>query len=269
MYEHAIPQNIMEYEFKLFAGLTLKQFIYVAISGGFSFALFQLNRAGVFPAFFAWITIPIILLVGITLGLGTYQKRNMEDWFTSFFRANNLALRRVWKKKPDAVKHEEFFNTKPKSLPSYLAIYFMNKDEYMRLMRNSASRPGAPATTVQPLIQTAEIPQISEVLTINPENVFDYAEPGITMPAIPNSVAFKLQEDSIPMEGVVAYVKDSSGSVQTALRSNKDGIIYFNQGFKNGDYEIEFQSPEAATLPKVKIVFQGNTYPLINISPTA
>ena len=67
MYEHAIPQNIMEYEFKLFAGLTLKQFIYVAISGGFSFALFQLNRAGIFPAFFAWITIPVILLVGITL----------------------------------------------------------------------------------------------------------------------------------------------------------------------------------------------------------
>ncbi|PJB23519.1 hypothetical protein CO112_00650, partial [Candidatus Dojkabacteria bacterium CG_4_9_14_3_um_filter_150_Dojkabacteria_WS6_41_13] len=95
MYEHAIPQNIMEYEFKLFAGLTLKQFIYVAVSGGLSFALYELNRLGAFPAFFAWLTIPTVMLVGITLGLGSYNKRTMEDWLTSYTRASNIILRRV------------------------------------------------------------------------------------------------------------------------------------------------------------------------------
>lgn len=270
MYEHAIPQNIMEYEFKLFAGLTLKQFIYVAVSGGFSFALYELNRAGLFPAFFAWLTIPLILLVGITLGLGTYQKRVMEDWFTSYMRASNMALRRVWKKDPKVVQHEEFFNTKPKALPSYLAVYFMNQDEFTRLMKtHETSAPESSHMLVQPLLHVQDIPTVAEVISITPENVFDYAEPGVTLPAIPNTVAFKLQEDNLPMEGVVAYVKDSGMSVVGALRSNKDGIIYFNQGFKNGDYEIEFQSPEAATLPKAKIQFQGTTYPLINITPTA
>lgn len=270
MYEHAIPQNIMEYEFKLFAGLTLKQFIYVAVSGGFAFGLYELNRAGLFPAFFAWITIPIILLVGVTLGLGSYQKRTMEDWFNAFAKANALTLRRVWKKDTKAVTHDNFHATKPHSLPSYLAVYFMNQDEFTRLMRNKGGVEDShePATIVQPLLHAENIPTIQEVIQLTQANATDFAEPGVTLPAIPNTIAFKLQEDNLPMEGVVAYVKDANMSVVGALRSNKDGIVYFNQGFQNGDYEIEFQSPEAATFPKVRVQFQGLTYPLINLSPT-
>lgn len=265
MYEHAIPQNIMEYEFKLFAGLTLKQFIYVAVSGGFAFGLYELNRAGVFPAFFAWLTIPLVLIVGVTLGLGMYQKRTAEDWFTSFAKASNTVLRRVWKKTPGAIKAEDFFSTKPKKLPSYLAAYFLTHDEFKKAIGMQSNGPQINVTTVQENIA----PQIPTVLTLTPDSALDYAEPGVNLPAIPNTVAFKLQEDGLALEGVVAYVKDASQTVIAALRSNKDGIIYFNQGFKNGDYEIDFQSPEAATIPKVKIAFQGSTYPLLNISPTA
>ncbi|MCC7304498.1 PrgI family protein [bacterium] len=267
MYEHAIPQNIMEYEFKLFAGLTLKQFIYVASAGGLSFGLYQLNRAGVFPAFFAWLTIPVILLVGITLGLGVYQRRTMEDWFTSFARANTLVLRRVWKKDAKAVKADNFFTTKPQKLPTYLAAYFMTHDEFKKAL-NGQKLPqqtvGA-VTTVQEVIT----PQIQQTLSISPDNTADFAEAGVTLPAIPNTVAFRLQEDGLPLEGVVAYVKDQTQTVVTALRSNKDGIIYFNQSFKEGAYEIDFQSPDAISIPKVKITFQGNTYPLLNISSIA
>ncbi len=265
MYEHAIPQNIMEYEFKLFAGLTLKQFIYVAVSGGFAFGLYELNRAGWFPAFFAWLTIPLVLLVGVTMGLGMYQKRTMEDWFTAYARNSNIHLRRVWKKDNKPVTFEHFFTTKPAKLPNYLAAYFLTHDEFKKALGISTTGKQVNVTT----IQETTAPQINSVIEITPQTVDDYAEPGVTLPAIPNTVAFKLQEDSIALEGVVAYVKDDKQSVISALRSNKDGIIYFNQSFKEGEYEIEFQSPEAATLPKVKISFQGTTYPLINIAPTA
>lgn len=269
MYEHAIPQNIMEYEFKLFAGLTLKQFIYVAMTGLAAFALYELTIKGLFPAFFAWLTIPTVLVIGITMGVGSLQKRTMEDWFTAFLRANNMALRRVWKKDKQAITLENFFNTKPESMPAYLAVYFMNHDEYNQLMASTFGQESSNQHQPQAVATMPSVPTVSETLEITAENVLDYAEPGVTLPAIPNTVAFKLQEDGLAIEGVVAYVKDPNMSVVSALRSNKDGIIYFNQGFGNGQYEIEFQSPDAASFPKVKMQFQGSTYPLINISPKA
>lgn len=264
MYEHAIPQNIMDYEFRLFAGLTLKQFIYVAVSGGISFALFQMNRAGLFPDFFAWLTIPPILLVGLVLGLGSFGKRSAEDYLTAFFRVSNMPLRRVWKKDPKPVKFDDFFNTKPAVLPAYLAGYFIGQDEYRRLMQSQLNTTGVQQQTV---VMATEQPQMLTTLDITMDNCFDYAEPSITLPIIPNTVAFRLQEDSIPLEGVVAYVKDAQGTVLTALRSNQEGILYFSQSFQNGTYEMDFQAPDGTTFPRIRITFDGNTYPLLNIAP--
>jgi len=265
MYEHAIPQNIMEYEFKLFAGLTLKQFIYVAVSGGLSFALYELNRLGAFPAFFAWLTIPTVMLVGITLGLGSYNKRTMEDWLTSYTRASNIILRRVWKKDTAAVKYENFFTTKPESFPIYLTHYLLTRDE-AKLLIDQSNATQNPGVVFQSAIPD---PTISEVISITPESVHDYADTGTNNLSVANTVAFILRESELPLEGVVAYFKDANSSVVGSLRSNKDGIIYFDRPFHNGEYEVEFQSPEADTFPKIKISLQGTTYPLINISPTS
>ncbi len=261
MYEHAIPQNIMEYEFKLFAGLSLRQFVYVAAAGAIAFALFQLNKVEILPSFFAWILIPIVVLVGIILGLGSYQKRTMEEWLTAYVRNLNTPLRRVWKKGTDVIKKEQFFSTKPAVLPNYLAAYFMNADEYKKLMRDAGSvaSPGM-------ISQIQDQPQIIPTLEITSQNITDYADMMTNIPKIPNTLVFRIIDDNLPIEGVVAYMKDQSNAVVAALRSNADGIIYFNQGFNNGVYEIDFQS-DALNFPRVRILLEGNTYPLINLSP--
>lgn len=265
MYEHAIPQNIMEYEFKLFAGLTLKQFVYVAVSGGLSFALYELNRLGAFPAFFAWLTIPTIMLVGITLGLGSYNKRSMEDWLTSYTRASTIVLRRVWKKDKVAIKFDNFFTTKPESFPIYLTHYLLTRDEAKLLIDQSQAEHNKGVVFQSSLPD----PIISETILITPNTVYDYADTATNNLSVPNTVAFLLHESELPLEGVVAYFKDSNASVIGALRSNKDGIVYFDHPFPNGEYEVEFHSQEADTFPKIKISLEGTTYPLINISPTS
>jgi hypothetical protein len=261
MYEHAIPQNIMEYEFKLFAGLTLKQFIYVAVSGGLSFALYELNRLGAFPAFFAWLTIPTILLVGITLGLGTYNKRTMEDWLSSFVRANTLILRRAWKKEQKLITKDQFFSSKPSIFPVYLAPYVLTQDEAKRLIMQ------AQANKSSQLKDIALEPIQTPVLHISAENVQEFSVPGMQNLSVNNTVAFQVKDAELPLEGIVAYVKNMNNDVVGALRSNKDGIIYFDQPFPNGDYEVEFHSNEADTFPKLKLSLTGVTFPLINISP--
>lgn len=261
MYEHAIPQNIMEYEFKLFAGLSLKQFVYVAAAGAIAFVLFQLNKVGILPGFFAWILIPIVVITGIILGMGSYQKRTMEEWGTAFMRVLNIPLRRVWKKGNEVVTKDRFFSSKPSVLPNYLAAYFMSADEYRKLMRQTGA-VAAPGM----ISQIEDQPQIIPTLEITPQNIDDYADMTTTIPKIPNTLVFRIIDDNLPIEGVVAYMKDQSNAVVAALRSNNDGILYFNQGFQNGVYEIDFQS-DALSFPRVRLVLEGNTYPLINLSP--
>lgn len=256
MYEHAIPQNIMDYEFKLFAGLTIKQFIIIAISGGLAFGIFQLRQIGILPDVFMWVLLPTVLLGGIALGMGSYQKRPFDEWVTHFFRAINSPLRRSWKKTDAAVPKEQFFGTKISVFPKYLSVYFLSEDEYRKFTQYSVNQ--APVATTPSTL--------SPIIPITAENIGDYADPNIVLPMIPNTIAFRIMQDGIPTEGVIVYVKDSNGNVVTALKSNESGILYFDQSFPNGVYIFEFQS-DMVELPKLQIMFEGGNYPLLNISP--
>jgi hypothetical protein len=184
----------------------------------------------------------------------------MEEWLNAYVKANNMALRRVWKKDALPVRAPHFHDTKPTYLPGYLAAYLLTKDEFLQVARNANSAPG----TVNAVF---DMPETIPTLNLTPSTSYEYADIGTQMPQVPNTVAFRLQEDEIPLEGVIATVKDPSGQIVTSLRSNKDGILYFNQPFASGEYSIDFQLPDTATLPRVTILFDGSTYPLLNLSP--
>jgi len=246
----------MDYEFKLFAGLTLKQFVILAITGGLVFLTFQLNQSGVLPNFFFWILMPTILLVGAGLGLGNYQRRSFDEWITSFLKVINSPLRRVWKKDLQPVYKDNFMNTKVPTFPQYLSIYFLNEDEYRKMMQSSSAAPVIPNTmTVIPTI------------VISQDNMRDYADPNIVLPMIPNTVAFRVLQDGIPMDGVVCYVKDALGNVVAALQSNQEGMLYFEQSFPTGNFTFEFKDDTGAQYPKLQLFFEGFTFPLINVTP--
>lgn len=256
MIEHAIPQNIMDYEFRLFAGLTIKQFIIVAVTGGLAFGLVELSRMGIFPTPFAWVIVPTVLLSGLALGLGSYEKRSLDQWVTDYIQAINMPLRRVWKKGPEAVKNENFGNSKVPSFPTYLSVYFLSEDEYRKLMQFT---PNATPVTQQ---QTFIAPIIQLTADVLPQ----YTDASITLPMVPNTIAFRLIQDEIPMDNVICYVKDMNETVIAALRSNEEGILYFDQSFPNGIYTFEFQD-DTVQLPRMQISFEGFTYPLINVTP--
>jgi hypothetical protein len=248
----------MDYEFKLFAGLTMKQFIIIAVSGAIAFGIFQLRQMGIIPDVFMWVLLPTVLLGGIGLGMGSYQKRPFDEWVTHFFRAINSPLRRTWKKSPEPVLKEKFFGTKVTVFPKYMSVYFLNEDEYRKVTQYSVNQAPVAQTPVN----------LSPIIPITAENIADYADPNIILPMIPNTIAFRIMQDGIPIEGVIVYVKDSNGNVVTALKSNESGILYFDQSFPNGIYVFEFQS-ELVGLPKLQIMFEGGNYPLLNITPLA
>jgi len=94
--QHAVPQNIMDVEFKLIGDLTMRQFTYLAVFLGFSYIIFTLNL----PVFFKWPIILIVVLAGVAFAFVPYEERGLDEWIVNFFKAAYSEQQYIWKKNP-------------------------------------------------------------------------------------------------------------------------------------------------------------------------
>ncbi|HKB88120.1 MAG TPA: PrgI family protein [Patescibacteria group bacterium] len=83
MEQHAIPQNVSSYQFKLVGDMTLKQFFQLA--GGILVAIiiYSLPLLGIIKWPFAILSV----LLGIGLAFLPLEERPLEKWIFAFFRA--------------------------------------------------------------------------------------------------------------------------------------------------------------------------------------
>ncbi len=92
---HAVPQNIMDVEFKIIGSLTMRQFFYIAGCSGIAYLVYIS-----YASFLKW---PIILFFGL-LGLGLafvpIQDRGLDQWIINFFKAIYSPNQRIWQKDP-------------------------------------------------------------------------------------------------------------------------------------------------------------------------
>lgn len=109
MKAHAVPQEIMKVEFKLFGNfLSLREFIFIAVGLAIAYFFYFLMNNGVIPPLLAW---PIILLIGgggIIIALVPIEDRSLDEWIMNYFNAIKSPTQRVWKKKgfEPVPKHE-------------------------------------------------------------------------------------------------------------------------------------------------------------------
>jgi hypothetical protein len=102
--QHAVPQNIMDVEFKLIGDLTMRQFAYLMMFGGIAYVSF-VSFTGIFK-------FPITLffvLLGLAFAFVPIQERGMDEWVVNFFKAVYSPTQRVWKKDietPSAFLHQ-------------------------------------------------------------------------------------------------------------------------------------------------------------------
>lgn len=93
--QHAVPQNIMDVEFKLIGDLTMRQFFYVVIFGLMSWGSFVLIHS-----IFRWPAVIISALLGIGLAFVPLEDRGMDQWIINFFKSIYTPSQRIWKKNP-------------------------------------------------------------------------------------------------------------------------------------------------------------------------
>lgn len=93
MQQHAVPQNITGFEFKLIGALTLKQFGYVAGAGIVAFMFFV-----AVSGFLKWLFIIPTVLLGIALAFVPINGMSFDKWIVALARSIISPSLRVWHK---------------------------------------------------------------------------------------------------------------------------------------------------------------------------
>ena len=94
--QHAVPQHIAAFEFKLIGDLTIKQFLFAGVGIAVAYAAWVSNLNFLFK----W----SIILLSAGLGLGTaffpLQDRTLDQWILNFIMAIFSPTQRYWQKEP-------------------------------------------------------------------------------------------------------------------------------------------------------------------------
>jgi len=91
--QHAVPQNIMDVEFKIIGELTMRQFAYIMVFGGLSFV-----SATYVGGIFRWPFAIIFVIFGLAFAFVPIEDRGMDQWVIAFFRAVYSPTQKIWKK---------------------------------------------------------------------------------------------------------------------------------------------------------------------------
>lgn len=91
--QHAVPQNIMDVDFKIIGDLTLREFFYLLVFFGLAYWAYMTIQN-----FFKWPMIILFILTGLIFARGRFGERGMDEWVVNFFRAIYNPTQKVWKK---------------------------------------------------------------------------------------------------------------------------------------------------------------------------
>lgn len=92
MEQHAIPQNVSSYQFKLVGDMTLKQFFQLA--GGFLVALIFYSAPLI--GIIKWPFVIVSAILGVSLAFLPLEERPLERWIFAFFRAIYAPTEYFW-----------------------------------------------------------------------------------------------------------------------------------------------------------------------------
>lgn len=131
---HAVPQNIMDVEFKLIGDLTMRQFAYLLVFGIASYL-----STVIVIGLVKWVVAGVLAFLAIGLAFVPVQERGMDEWIANFVRSVYSPTQRVWKKEPTvpsaflydslAVVKQELITLAPTSSRRKLEEYLKYQDE--------------------------------------------------------------------------------------------------------------------------------------------
>ncbi len=106
MNQHAVPQNVTSYQFRLIGDMTIQQFIYLSVGIGAAIFFYYTNLF----APIKWMLILGSAMLGFAVAFLPLEERPLDQWITNYFRAIYKPTLFTWKKEP---RLPEYFSYTP------------------------------------------------------------------------------------------------------------------------------------------------------------
>jgi hypothetical protein len=264
MRQHAIPQNILDVEFKLFTKFTLKEFAYLAIGIGVGGIMLYLVASDIIPALLG---IPIFIVssgLGAFLGLVPINDQDADVFIKNYIAAITNPTQRVWLNeelkekgaKPELKPDEEGklipkdIKTKRKkiigeSLPTSNEAVEVEEEDPRDMLDEELN--------VDPQLTTTLPSSTSNTVFITDDNISKYQFNIASLDKLPGNINIWLStKSSKPIPNVIVYLKSSDGKILYANKTGESGYFLTNKLWEPGTYVLEFQHP-TYEFPKVQL----------------
>lgn len=257
MRQHAIPQNILDVEFKLFTKFTLKEFAYLAIGIGFGGVAIYMVVSNIIPGILG---IPIFILssgAGIFLGLVPINDQDADVFVKNYITAITTPTQRVWLSKDMKTQRQ-----KPLVKPDEEGR-LVHKDTKIKKKKIIGENIQTTENTQSQTIEE-EKPDVFEKgegrekidvdpenIYINPENISSFQLNIGDTNSLPGNINVWLSTKGFqPIPNVIGYLKTDTDKVLYANKTGPNGYFLTNKAWDPGKYILEFEHPEYK-FPKV------------------
>ena len=271
MRQHAIPQNVLDVEFKLFTKFTLREFTYLAIgisTGGIF--LFYTTR-GEIPGI---IGVPIFVIfsaLGAFFALIPINDQPADKFIINYFTAINKPTQRVWLN--NALKNQRTKPTLPQASGSETKVIggskvpvkkveifqetpgddILDEDNAKALLKENEKEEKV--TTNQPRL----LDNTDNFVTITDDNIGRYQFPIKSIDKLPGNINIWLcTKENQPLPGINTYLKDINGKILYGNKTGPNGYFLTNKEYPEGVYNIEFEGL-SSKMPNIRFVRTKDT----------
>lgn len=256
MRQHAIPQNILDVEFKIFTKFTLKEFAYLGIGVGIGGVFLYFTTKGMFPGI---VGIPLFILfagIGVFFALVPINDQPADKFISNFFYAVNRPTQRVWLNKelkeerikpavvPKKEKQKVFGGAKIDETGQ--RVYTDNPKEEQPMQETGKNETSLPVEDIQ------------EKIIINEENISKYQFNIKSIDKLLGNINLWIcTKDNKPVPDIQVYLKDKEGKLLYANKTGGNGYFLTNKEYPEGIYNIEFERVSYNIQP-IQIVLTKN-----------
>lgn len=260
MRQHAIPQNILDVEFKLFTKFTLKEFAYLAIGIGFGGVMIYLTVSRIIPGILG---IPVFIIssgAGIFLGLVPINEQDADVFIKNYISAITNPTQRVWMNK-DMREERSKPEVKPSKDGQIIPKDVKDKNKKIIGVGLDVKKEEVEVEDDMDMLdndldvekEVVTPPVDPNLLIITDSNIANYQFNIKSLDRLPGNInAWLCTKDFKPIPNVIVYLKDSQQKVLYANRTGVNGYFLTNKMWDVGTYMLELQHP-MYKFPKVQL----------------
>jgi len=265
MEQHAIPQPITSYEFRLVGDMTLKQFGKLAAGIILALIVYAINP----PYLLKWFLIILFAGLGVISAFVPFQGRPIDTWIIAFFKRIYSPNQYIWKAKEKTISPPP---TTSSSQTTKLESPSVVTPPHIQTSFKSTTPPPVQTSLKNETQPQPTIPFSSITVPKTPPPPEKTVQPNfssnIVIPATPTMpnliVGFVHDKQGKIIEGAILEIRDSQGNPVRAFKTNTLGQFLSATPLHNGTYEIETEK-EGYEFDIIKINLEGKILPPIEI----